>query len=1385
MARLDAYWAAVATTVLAAVGLAAGATGVGFFVALGYGSVWASASIAGGLVLIAGLLAPRPDIPENRPGIVASAVSPARLVYGIRRVPMQLVGVIEKTTEEGDDLRGMVLVVSEGATDGPEALKVNGETYSLGLPTTLADGGIRYSPSAYFDLVYYGAADGTQGAAIRDFSARRDFVLSTAVSGINRPSELPGGDARSAADPFTVVSNTTAKPVGDAPSQPDLYVEWDDSEGLVAIIRWSSPEDPDIKGLQVSLLDSNKAADPSWMDITKLGDYEEDQAGDPVFVPDTQSGSFELYRETDTSAAVIAYDEVYDVALRSWREDANGNRVYSTKAGATLDTDDGGTQGRTQAHTVWTEKHQLYGLSYVFIQLRQPVDENYWRSQPDIQLTIRGRKISWPGQSTPIFTRNAVAHAYDLLREQGFEASEIHDQTIRTEYAYANESLTLTTAEEASLAERGYGEYAGDDHIRYSADFVVQSTDNMEAVWQNLLAVMGEGTVYPWQGQWYVEVGRSRTPYSVDITEDDLESLELAPGPPIDQRYNAVRLTLDQSSEHDYEAHSIEYIDTDARDNRDFGKLYLRDIGTLPALTDPIQAQRLAATILRRGRANLTLNGRLKQRSNLEWLNLRPNRVARFDLPSYGFTGTNKLEARSARLTLESDWKVSVIGLEEDSDIWSDDLILPEYRPREVGDPLQRNVPAVTGLSLDEYAFIFHGVRYIFIQAEYDDDETGIPVRLRWRLTALPGGIAVPTQVWAVEPWDWPYVYPAIPTATYEVQAQHGYPGGGYTGDWSASVTRVVGGDLDPPPSPENLIAEPIQGGYALQWMDPRTPAPGASEADENEAIVSDISHWSVSHSEDTSLVFPPAGSYQGGTRVASFVVDTITEATTLKVWVRTVDLSGNASEYASVQTRTLRKGTSVGAIARNVSLDATVSYAELTWDLPLQDIPEHWRVQFGLPTATNAISWGTPAYVAGTATSHRLTSSALASVINKVLYARIQPATKQGTDYVLGGSVIVNNVISLAALDPPVLTTQIYESRLDVSWLAITGASGYDVDFGQSGGDWVEQTRDQSALFYSKTGLTNGTVYAFRVRAVSAGAQSIWTVTPPLSPNATSVAPGVPRNLTATADPDDDTQIDVDWDPPTNTGSVPNGISYEILHRVRGSNAANTITASSGTSKTLTGLTDGVEYEISVRAKNSVGTGAATDLVYVTAGLVVVPVRSWAAWPAAGWTTATFFVAADIEEHERDGDFAQYGATTAGVVNTLSSGLFGKVKGTTSDDSEFQVFQNQPTTANRFRYIDVAGSLAWFDTDTSLIELYTNGHSYRTDGPTTNSLWAYHVFQSGLTNQPPSLGTQTGETVRGIGFIVWIPDSDGKSGEQTYYQVTSGGYYRISRRYE
>ena len=433
------------------------------------------------------------------------------------------------------------------------------------------------------------------------------------------------------------------------------------------------------------------------------------------------------------------------------------------------------------------------------------------------------------------------------------------------------------------------------------------------------------------------------------------------------------------------------------------------------------------------------------------------------------------------------------------------------------------------------------------------------------------------------------------------------------------------------------------------------------------------------------------------------------------------------------------------------------------------------------------AISWGTPSYVAGTATSHRLTSSALASVINKVLYGRIQPATKQGTDYVLGGAVIVNNAISLAVLDAPVLTTQIYNARIDISWLAITGASGYDVDFGQSGdAEWTAQTRDQSALFYSKTGLTNGTSYAFRVRAVSAGAQSAWTLKDLLTPVATNRAPGVPRNLTATADPDDDTQIDVDWDPPTDKGSVVAGIRYEILHRVRGSSAANTITAAFNPPKTLTGLTDGTEYEISVRAKNSVGTSDATDLVYVTAGLVVVPVRSWAAWPAAGWSSDTDdTIASDVEDYESTASLVRYDGLTAGVVNTLSSGWFGKVEGTTSDGSEFQVFQNQPTTANRFRYIDVAGAGAWFDTDTSLIELYTNGHSYRTDGPTTESLWAYHVFQSGLTNQPPSLGTQTDETVRGIGFIQWIPDSDGKSGTQRWFQLTSGGYYRISRRYE
>ena len=157
---------------------------------------------------------------------------------------------------------------------------------------------------------------------------------------------------------------------------------------------------------------------------------------------------------------------------------------------------------------------------------------------------------------------------------------------------------------------------------------------------------------------------------------------------------------------------------------------------------------------------------------------------------------------------------------------------------------------------------------------------------------------------------------------------------------------------------------------------------------------------------------------------------------------------------------------------------------------------------------------------------------------------------------------------------------------QIELSWLPPTSDGGspitdYEVKSNLS--DWI--SRGANARSYTFTGLTNGTQYTVSVRAENSVGYSAAVermATPSLS------VPGIPTHVFATVGHE---HIELTWQPPADDGGA-TITDYEVQI----GSGSWIPKGASARSHTFTGLTNGTEYTVRVRAENSVGYSTAVS---------------------------------------------------------------------------------------------------------------------------------------------------------------------------------------------
>ncbi len=419
--------------------------------------------------------------------------------------------------------------------------------------------------------------------------------------------------------------------------------------------------------------------------------------------------------------------------------------------------------------------------------------------------------------------------------------------------------------------------------------------------------------------------------------------------------------------------------------------------------------------------------------------------------------------------------------------------------------------------------------------------------------------------------------------------------------DTDAVVTlehTVTGGGYDDAPTPSNVEVTPKEVDTQRVTVNPTllTIAAGVSgtyqvrlETEPSDTVTVMVDSPTKDVTVDPALLIFTTQNWSRNQRV-TVTVDEDAGSTERKSVTLTHTASGG--DYAGVDIPDVTVAIPVEGTPgapRGLSVTGGDRRATLSWTAPSSDggsaiVRYEYRVQ---QTGSDFTAWRT---VTGGASA---TSYTVTGLENGTTYTfEVRAVNGAGAGQPVSATATLAESVPGA---PTGLTATGSDEQVTLSWNApSTGGSQilrYEYRSRRSGGTWSDWT-NVSGTSVTIRNLTNGDRYDFEVRAVNSvgdGAAAATSATPGTPPSA-------PTGLTPRAE---DEAIKVTWGMPADTGG--SAVSrFEIRYRMSGGGWSNWLTVPGGpraTSYTFDDLTNGVAYDIQVRAVNAVGEGAAASV--------------------------------------------------------------------------------------------------------------------------------------------------------------------------------------------
>jgi Metallo-peptidase family M12B Reprolysin-like/Secretion system C-terminal sorting domain/Bacterial pre-peptidase C-terminal domain/Fibronectin type III domain len=212
------------------------------------------------------------------------------------------------------------------------------------------------------------------------------------------------------------------------------------------------------------------------------------------------------------------------------------------------------------------------------------------------------------------------------------------------------------------------------------------------------------------------------------------------------------------------------------------------------------------------------------------------------------------------------------------------------------------------------------------------------------------------------------------------------------------------------------------------------------------------------------------------------------------------------------------------------------------------------------------------------------------------------------------------------------------------VSWTAVSGAISYDVDYkAAASATWINAATATTATSVALSGLTQGTVYDYRVRATcSAGAGNY------VAAQFTTTAPcGTVSGLASSAITS--SGATVSWT------ALSGATNYDVDYKAASSATwINAVTGTTATSRAITGLAASTLYDWRVRGNCASGPGAYAQAQFTTAVVSTCPGIYDVSTNGTSGGAATIPLNTDIKgliSPSGDNDYYRFVITTGGTA--------------------------------------------------------------------------------------------------------------------------------------